>query len=165
MHYWACAERHPRYGRRQSGCAAACDSGTPFVGAVRVRNSLGLAGAATDLGEKQVNTEGSVLVCEVALELGNLLSEHIGGIADTADDTEATGIADSSSQLGTGSDVHAGQQHGVLDPEEIGDRGTDLLCRVAMWLALEGKITTVNWRRRSDIAVAKEEASKRSDSG
>lgn len=90
---------------------------------------LGLTGATTDLREKQVDTERSVLVVEVLLELGDLLLEHLGGVADTTDDTHATGVGDGGSQLGTGSDVHAGKQDGVLDLEKIGDRGADLLCR------------------------------------
>lgn len=89
---------------------------------------LGLTGAAADLGEKQVDTEGSVLVGEVLLELGNLLLEHVGGVADTTDDTETAGVGDGGSQLGTGSDVHAGKHDGVLDLEKIGDGSADLFC-------------------------------------
>jgi hypothetical protein len=37
-----------------------------------LKNVLGLAGVATDLGEQQVDTEGCVLVDEVALELLDL---------------------------------------------------------------------------------------------
>jgi len=90
---------------------------------------LGLTGIATDLGEKQVDAEGGVLVVEVLLELGNLLAEHVGGVADTADDTETASVGDGSSQLGASGHVHAGQQDGVLDLEKIGDGRADLLCK------------------------------------
>lgn len=89
---------------------------------------LGLTGAATDLGDKQVDTERSVLVGEVLLELSNLLLEHVGGVADTTDDTHTTGVGDGGGQLGAGGDVHAGKQDGVLDLEKISERGSDLLC-------------------------------------
>lgn len=90
---------------------------------------LGLTGAATDLGEKQVDTERSVLVVEVRLELLNLLLEHLGGVADTANDTQTAGVGDGGGKLGAGSDVHARKQDGVLDLEKISDGSADLLCR------------------------------------
>ncbi len=92
-------------------------------------NLLGLASVATDLGEKQVDAEGGVLVGEMLLELGNLVLEHVGGVADTTDDAHATGVGDGGSQLGAGSDVHTSQEDGVVDLEKIGDRGADLLCK------------------------------------
>lgn len=100
---------------------------------------LGLTGIATNLGDKQVNTKGSVLVVEVALELGNLLLEHLWSVSDTADDAHTAGVGDGSRQLGTGGDVHAGQQDGVLDLEKIGDGCADLLCcfcATITWLAV-----------------------------
>lgn len=92
------------------------------------KSLLGLAGAATDLGEEQVDTERSVLIVEVALELVNLIAKHLGGVADTTDDTETTGVGDGGSQLGSSGDVHAGQQDGVLDLEKIRDGRANLLC-------------------------------------
>lgn len=89
---------------------------------------LCLASAATDLGKEQVNTKGRVLVVEVALELGDLVLEHVGGVADATDDAEAASVGDGSGQLGAGGDVHAGEDDGVLDPEHLGDGGLDLLC-------------------------------------
>lgn len=99
-------------------------------GAIKKRKSnlLGLASAATNLGEKQVNAKGGVLVVEVLLELSNLLLEHVGGVADTTDDTHASGVGDGSSQLGAGGDVHTSQEDGVVDLEKIGDGGADFLC-------------------------------------
>ena len=43
---------------------------------------LGLAGAATDLREEQIDTERTVLVVEMGLELGDLLAEHVRSVAD-----------------------------------------------------------------------------------
>lgn len=93
---------------------------------------LGLAGTAANLGKEKVDTEGSVLVVQVALEFGDLLAEHLGGIANATDDTKTTGISDSGGQLGSRSHVHACQQDGVVDLEQISDRGTDLFCSVVM---------------------------------
>jgi hypothetical protein len=91
-------------------------------------NVLGLASASADLGEKQVNTKGGVLVDEEALELGDLLAQHLWGVADASDDTEAASVGDCGGELGAGSHVHAGEQNGVLDLEQIGDGGSELLC-------------------------------------
>lgn len=93
---------------------------------------LGLAGTAANLGKEKVDTEGSVLVGQVALEFGDLFAQHLGGIADATDDTQTTGVGDSSGQLGTRSHVHACQQDGVVDLKQISDRGTDLFCFVIM---------------------------------
>lgn len=93
---------------------------------------LGLAGTAANLGKEKVDTEGSVLVVQVALEFGDLLAEHLGGIANATDDTQTTGVGDSGGQLGPRSHVHAGQQDGVVDLKQISNRGTDLFCLVVM---------------------------------
>lgn len=98
---------------------------------------LGLAGRATNLGKQQVDTEGSVLVGQVALELGDLLLEHIGGVANTTDDTQTTGVGDSSRQLGAGGHVHTSQQNWVVDLEKISDGGTDNLWK--MFSGCEGQ--------------------------
>ena len=98
---------------------------------------LGLAGVAADLGEEEIDTEGGVLVVEVGLELADLVAEHVGGVANATEDTHATGVCDGGRELGPSSDVHAGEEDGVVDAEEIGDRGADLLCgkgvRSAFW--------------------------------
>ena len=62
---------------------------------------LGLSCAATDLWEEQVDTEWSVLVLEEALELCNLLAEHVWGVADTTNDTDTASIGHGSSELRT----------------------------------------------------------------
>lgn len=64
----------------------------------------------------------------MGLELVDLVAKHVGSVVDTTEHTETTGIGNSSSQLGAGSDVHAGQEDGVVDLEKIGDGSTDLLC-------------------------------------
>lgn len=61
-----------------------------------------------------------------------MFAQHLGGIADATDDTQTTGVGDSSGQLGTRSHVHACQQDGVVDLKQISDRGTDLFCFVIM---------------------------------
>lgn len=91
-------------------------------------NLLGLTGRASDLGEEQVDTEGGVLIVQVALKLGDLFLEHVGSVAHATDDTEATSVSDSSRQLGAGGHVHTSQQNWVVDLEQIGDGGTDNLC-------------------------------------
>lgn len=88
---------------------------------------LGLAGAATDLGKQEINAERRVLVGQVALELRDLLSEHVRCVTDATDDTEAAGVGDSSSELGTSSHVHASQHDGVLDLQQVGELGAELL--------------------------------------
>jgi hypothetical protein len=80
------------------------------------------------LGEEQVDTEGSILILQVALQLGDLLTEHIRSITDTTDNTQTTGIGDSSRQLRAGGHVHTSQQNGVVDLEQIGDGSADDLC-------------------------------------
>lgn len=97
---------------------------------------LGLAGAATNLGEQQVDTEGTVLVVEVLLELSDLLAEHVGSVTDTTNDTETSGVGDGSSQLGAGGDVHTSQEDRVLDLEKIRDGCTNLLYRLNAALAI-----------------------------
>lgn len=93
------------------------------------KNVLGLASAPADLGKKQVDAKGGLLVDEEALELGDLLAQHLRGVADASDDAEATGVGDGGGELRTGGHVHAGEQNGVLDLEQIGDGGSELLCR------------------------------------
>jgi hypothetical protein len=91
------------------------------------RDILGLASGAANLGKEKVDTEGSVLVREIALELVNLFPEHFGRVTDTTDDTETTSVGDGSGQLRAGSHVHTCQQDGVVDLEQIGEGGTDFL--------------------------------------
>jgi len=102
---------------------------------------VGLAGIAANLGKEEIDTEGSVLVDKMRLELLNLLAEHVGGVADTTEDTETTGVGDSGSKVGTGSHVHASKQDGVLDLEKIREGSADLLRRSH----LEGRLTKKQW--------------------
>jgi hypothetical protein len=89
---------------------------------------LGLASTATNLGKEQVDTEGSVLIIQEALQLGDLLTEHIRSITNTTDNTQTTGIGDSSRQLRASGHVHTSQQNGVVDLKQIGDGSADDLC-------------------------------------
>lgn len=93
---------------------------------------LGLACTAADLGEKQVNAERCVLVVEEALQLGNLLAEHVGSVPNTTEHTQTSGVGDGGSELRSCGYVHAGQQHGVLDLQQVGELGADLLCSLSV---------------------------------
>jgi len=88
---------------------------------------VGATGISTDLGQEQVNTEGGFGVVQVRLEFVDLLLEHFGGVSEASNDTEAAGVSDRSSQLGASSNVHSGQEDGVLDAEELGDGSPDAL--------------------------------------
>lgn len=88
---------------------------------------VGLASAAADLGKEQINTERSVLVVEIALELSDLLAQHVRSVSDTTNDTETTSVGDSGSELRAGGNIHAREEDGMLDLEKIGDGGSELL--------------------------------------
>jgi hypothetical protein len=63
-----------------------------------------------------------------ALELSNLLPQHVWRVADTADDTESTSVGDGGCELRAGSNIHASKKNGVVDLQEIGRNRLDLLC-------------------------------------
>ena len=63
------------------------------------------------------------------LQLVDLVLEHLGRVAYTADNTKTTSVGHSGGELGAGGHVHAGQQHGVVDAEEVRRRRADLLGR------------------------------------
>jgi len=86
-----------------------------------------LSGASTNLGEKQVNTEGCVLVCKEGLELCDLLAQHVWCVSYSSDDTESSCIGDGCGELGTGCDVHSCEEDGVVDLQEVSDRCADYL--------------------------------------
>jgi hypothetical protein len=88
--------------------------------------------AATDLWEQKIDAKWSVLILQEALELGNLLSQHVWGISDTSDDTKTTGICDGCGELRASSDVHTGEEDRVVDLQEIRRDGAYLLCRNAL---------------------------------
>ena len=90
-------------------------------------HSLGLTCATTNLGEQKVDAEWCILVIQVALELSNLLSQHVRCVTDTTDDTKTSGVGNSSSELRTSGHVHTGQNNGVLDLKQIGELCADLL--------------------------------------
>jgi hypothetical protein len=93
---------------------------------------LGLTGRATDLWKQEINTEWRILVVQVALELSDLLAEHVWGVTDTTDNTEAAGIGNGCCELWASSNVHTSQEDWVLDLQEIGSSGADLLCGKAL---------------------------------
>jgi hypothetical protein len=80
------------------------------------------------LGKQQIDAKGRVLVVEVALELRNLLAKHVWCVSNATEDTDAAGVCDGSSELGTSSHVHAREHDGVLDLQQVGELCADLLC-------------------------------------
>lgn len=120
--------------------------------------SLGLSCASANLREEKIDTERSVLVIQIVLELGNLFPEHVWGISDlflrmrtrsksvcfedsyTTNNTQASGIGDRGGQLGSSSHVHACEQDWVLDLEEVGDGCLELLRGRHFWVDLEADL-------------------------
>lgn len=96
--------------------------------------SLGLPGTATNLRNQKIHTEWCVLVVQEALELCNLFSEHVWGVANATDHTDAAGVGDSCCELRASSDVHAGEHDRVCDLEQVGGYRADLLCLVVSML-------------------------------
>lgn len=90
--------------------------------------SLGLSCAATNLWEQEINAERGILVVQEALELCNLLSQHVWSVADTTNNTNTARVGDCGGELGTSGDVHTGEHHGVVDLEQIGRHRAELLC-------------------------------------
>jgi len=89
---------------------------------------LGLTGTSSDLWEQEINTEWCVLVVQKRLQLGDLLAEHVWGVANSSDNTETTSVGDSSSELWAGSNIHASKEDWVVDLEEVGGDRAELLC-------------------------------------
>ena len=90
---------------------------------------LRLSGTSSDLWDQEVNTEWCILVLEEALELGDLLAEHVWGVSHAANDTDAAGVRHGCGELRSSSHVHASQHDGVVDVEEVGRGRADLLYR------------------------------------
>lgn len=88
---------------------------------------LGLARATSDLREQQVHTERRILVFQESLELRNLLPQHVRRVSYSTNHAESACVRDSCGQLGAGSHVHAREEHRVVDLEQIGGGGTELL--------------------------------------
>ena len=103
---------------------------------------LGLASATTDLREQEIDTKWRILVIQVTLELGNLLSQHVRCVTNTTNNTKAASVSDSSSELGTSSHIHASQQNGVLDLEQISELGAELLYVMSAAMRERRKTTT-----------------------
>ena len=97
-----------------------------FWGGGEAANLLRLPRAAAHLRDQQVDTEWCILVFQKALQLGDLLAQHVGRVADAADNAQAASVGDSSGEFGAGGDVHAGEHDGVVDLEEVCDRRAEL---------------------------------------
>lgn len=57
---------------------------------------------------------------------------------DASNDAEATGIGDCSGKFGTSGNIHASKHDGVVDLEEVSDRGSDLLCKTVSTCYVSG---------------------------
>jgi hypothetical protein len=95
---------------------------------------LGLPGTASNLRNKKIHTERCILVVQEALELCNLFSEHVWGVANATDHTDAAGVGDCCCELRASSNVHAGEHDRVCDLEQVGGHRADLLCLVVSML-------------------------------
>jgi hypothetical protein len=84
------------------------------------------------LREQQINAEWRTLVVQVALQLGDLLAEHVWRVPNAANDTQAACVCNGGSELGSGGHVHAGQHDGVLDLQQVGQLRADLLWDVSV---------------------------------
>ena len=91
---------------------------------------LGLPGTAADLWNQKVDAEGCILVFQIGFELRDLFPEHIWGIADATDDTKAASIGNSRRESRACGNVHASEHDGVVDFEEVSDRGPELFYMV-----------------------------------
>ena len=89
---------------------------------------LCFSGAASHLGNQEIHPEWCVLVLQEALEFRDLLSEHIRCVSNAADDTKTAGICYRCCEFGASGNVHASEEDGVVDFEEVGDRGAELFC-------------------------------------
>jgi hypothetical protein len=96
----------------------------PLVGG----NVLGLSRASTNLREEQIDAKWRALVVQISLELGDLLAEHVWRVANATQHTDTAGIGDSRRELRPSSHVHASKHDGVLDLQQVGELGADLLC-------------------------------------
>lgn len=92
---------------------------------------LGLSGATADLGNKKIDTKWCVLVVQEALQLCNLFSEHVWGVANATDHTDTASIGDSCCELRASSNVHASEHDRVCDLEQVGGHRADLFCLVS----------------------------------
>ena len=90
-------------------------------------NLLRLPRATTNLRDQKIHAKGCVLVFQESLQLGNLLAQHVWRIADASDDAETAGVGDCSCKFWTRGYVHAGEHDGVVDFEEVGGCGSELL--------------------------------------
>ena len=93
---------------------------------VEGENALGFPCAAADLWDQQVNAEGGVLVVQEAFELGYLFPEHIWCVAHPSNDTQSTGIGDRCSELGASCYIHACEEDGMVDLEEVREGRAEL---------------------------------------
>lgn len=105
--------------------------------------SVRLSSIATDLWQQEVDTEGSVLVVQILLELLDVLPEHLGRVSDTTNDAQTTCIGDCCCESWAGSNVHAGQDNWVLDAKELRKWSLDPLRRSTAAL----HFSVVEWLR------------------
>ena len=51
-----------------------------------------------------------------------------GSVANSAHHSDTTGVGHGRREFWSGGNIHAGQHNGMFNLQEVGDRGTDLLC-------------------------------------
>ena len=88
---------------------------------------LCLPGVTADLWDQEIYPKWSILVLQEALELGDLFSQHVWGVADAANDTQPASVGNCGGELGAGCYVHTGEHYWVVDFEEVSDRCAELL--------------------------------------
>jgi hypothetical protein len=102
---------------------------------------LGLSSASANLRNQKIHTEGSVLVIQEALELCDLLSEHVWGVTNATDHTDAASVGDSCCELRASSNIHASEHDRVCDLEQVGGHRADLFYVVSAsclhWILLQ----------------------------
>lgn len=82
---------------------------------------------APDLRNEKIHAKWCILVFQKHFQLGNLLTQHVWGVADASDDAETAGIGNSCCELWAGGYIHTSKHDGMVDFEEIGNCGSELL--------------------------------------
>lgn len=93
---------------------------------------LSFPGTAAHLWYKKIDAKRRILVFQESFQLRYLLAQHVRRVTDASDDAETTGVGDCGCEFGTGGYVHAGEHDGVIDFEEVGDGGSELLWEMGL---------------------------------
>ena len=88
---------------------------------------LCLSRIAANLRDQKIHAKRCILVFQESLQFGNLLTQHVRGVADASDDAETAGIGHRCCEFWTSGYVHTSEHDGVVDFEEVGDCCSELL--------------------------------------